>query len=66
MTQQPDPVRAALEKCRDKFRFYADLHRLKSTAEGDEKADRNAEMADMCDAALSSPVASLYLTYPLE
>ena len=47
-------MREALTKCRDKFRFYADLHRLKCTADGDEKADRNAEMADMCDSTLSS------------
>lgn len=43
----------ALEKCREKFDFYAQLHRLKSTAGGDEKADRNQEMADMCAQALS-------------
>jgi hypothetical protein len=43
----------ALEKCRHKFLHYEELHRLKCTAEGDEKADRNREMADMCDTALS-------------
>lgn len=43
----------ALEKARDKFRHYEDLHRVKCTAEGDEKADRNREMADLCDAALA-------------
>lgn len=42
----------ALTKCRDKFCFYEQLHRLKCTAEGDEKADRNREMADMCDGVL--------------
>ena len=43
----------ALEKCRDKFRHYEDLHRVKCTAEGDEKADRNREMADLCDGAIA-------------
>lgn len=54
----PDPVitayEAALVKCRDKFRHYEQLHRLKCTPEGDEKADRNREMADMIDAALAA------------
>lgn len=45
---------AALEKCRYKFAHYTDLHRLKCTAEGDEKADRNQEMVDLIDAALST------------
>jgi succinylarginine dihydrolase len=48
-----EEVVRALTKCRDKFLHYEDLHRLKCTAEGDEKADRNREMADMCDAALT-------------
>jgi len=48
-----DKLEEALKKCRHKFLHYEDLHRLKCTAEGDEKADRNREMADMCDAALN-------------
>lgn len=47
-------LRKALEKCRHKFLHYADLHRMKCTAEGDEKADRNQEMADMCATALGA------------
>lgn len=47
------PAREALTKCRDKFLHYEQLHRLKCTAEGDEKADRNREMADMCNAVLA-------------
>jgi hypothetical protein len=49
-----EAMEEALIKCRDKFRHYEDLHRLKCTPEGDEKADRNREMADMCEAALST------------
>jgi hypothetical protein len=47
-------LEAALAKCADKFDFYEQLHRLKCTAEGDEKADRNRELADMCRAALKA------------
>lgn len=43
----------ALEEARDKFLHYEDLHRLKCTADGDEKADRNREMADKLTEALS-------------
>lgn len=46
-------LREALTKCRDKFLHYEQLHRLKCTADGDEKADRNREMVDLCDAALA-------------
>jgi hypothetical protein len=44
----------ALTKCRDKFREYEQLHRLKNTVEGTAKAKRNSEMADMCDAAIDA------------
>jgi hypothetical protein len=44
----------ALTKCRNKFLHYEQLHRLKCTSEGDEKADRNRDMADMCDEALAT------------
>lgn len=47
-------VREALTKCRDKFREYEQIHRLKNSAEGTAKAKRNSEMADMCDLALQS------------
>ena len=43
----------ALDKCADKFEHYEQLHRLKSTSEGDEKADRNREMADLCRTAIA-------------
>jgi hypothetical protein len=52
----------ALEKCRNKFSLYADLHRTKlSNPENDEserlsiqeKITRNEEMRDLCDAAIS-------------
>jgi hypothetical protein len=46
-------LRACVEKCRDTFDHYEALHRLKCTAEGDEKADRNRELADLCRAALN-------------
>jgi hypothetical protein len=54
LQKEIDTKTAALEKCRDKFLHYEQLHRLKCTSEGDEKADRNRDMADMIDAALSS------------
>jgi hypothetical protein len=47
-------LREALGKCADKFDFYEQCHRLKCTADGDEKADRNREMADMCRDALKA------------
>jgi hypothetical protein len=50
---------AALQKARDKFRHYEDLHRIKCTAEGDEKADRNRELADEMEAALSKALSAL-------
>jgi hypothetical protein len=59
-----DALRAIVTKCADKFDHYEQLHRLKCTSEGDEKADRNRELADMCRAALTAtkngarPVAS--------
>jgi hypothetical protein len=55
-------LREALEKCRDKFREYEALHAAKISAEcspewneaAGEKAERNREMAEMCEAALTS------------
>lgn len=52
-SQDVEAMREALGKCRNKFREYEQLHRLKNTAEGTAKAKRNSEMADMCDAALT-------------
>lgn len=51
----------ALEKCRDRFAEYAELHRRKlgSQRNGEdfaqvlEKVGRNKEMADLCIAALA-------------
>jgi hypothetical protein len=47
-------LREALKKARDKFLHYEELHRLKCTSEGDEKADRNREMADELTEALAT------------
>ena len=47
-------LEAALRKARDKFREYEQLHRLKNTPEGVEKAKRNCEVADELSAALSA------------
>jgi hypothetical protein len=62
-----DTLVEALTKCRDKFREYERMHlakvqapdrgdildvRDKANAEAEAKAQRNREMADMCDAAL--------------
>lgn len=47
-------VERAATKARDTFLHYEQLHRLKCTSEGDEKADRNREMADMLSEALGS------------
>ena len=52
----------ALERCRDCFVAYAELHRAKMeytiTREGDaavhEKVARNQAMADLCDTALAT------------
>jgi hypothetical protein len=64
-----DTLVEALTKCRDKFREYERMHlakvqapdrgdildvRDKANAEAEAKAQRNREMADMCDAALNS------------
>jgi len=48
-----DALREALAKCHDRFRHYEQMHRLKYSADGNEKADRNREMAEMCEAALA-------------
>jgi hypothetical protein len=59
-------MKRALTKCRDKFREYEGLHTLKLrdykgkeplnyAAEIQYKINRNREMAEMCDAALSRP-----------
>lgn len=53
-TGEVERLREALGKCADKFDFYEQCHRLKCTADGDEKADRNHEMAEMCRAALKT------------
>lgn len=53
LLDENERLREALERAEAKFRHYDDLHRLKCTAEGDEKADRNREMADMCRTALT-------------
>ena len=42
-------LRGALTKARDQFRLYERLHREKGSTD---KAERNAEMARMCDEAL--------------
>jgi succinate dehydrogenase/fumarate reductase flavoprotein subunit len=52
--RERDALRAVVTKCADKFDHYEQLHRLKCTSEGDEKADRNRELADMCRAALTA------------
>lgn len=44
--------RAGLLECRRVFLLYADMHRAKGTPEGDEKADRNASLAEMCKTAI--------------
>ena len=62
-----EDVVEALRKCRDKFREYERMHLAKvkpvlpgqhwaaaANEEAEAKADRNREMADMCDAALSA------------
>lgn len=53
-TPSVDRLVEAATKARDKFLHYELLHRLKCTSEGDEKADRNREMADMLTEALAS------------
>jgi Lar family restriction alleviation protein len=47
----------ALRDCRDKFVYYAALHRRKMTKEGDRKFAENMKMAGLCDAALAAPKA---------
>lgn len=44
--------REALQMCADRFREYERLHRAKGTDDATEKAERNAEMADMCELVL--------------
>lgn len=43
---------AALLKCRDQFRWYTELHEAKGPEHAD-KAARNREFAEMCEAALN-------------
>lgn len=45
----------ALRRCRDTFHNYAALHYAKQTADGDAKAETNADLESMCDKALSPP-----------
>lgn len=40
-----------LRHCAEVFREYERLHRIKETPEGDQKADRNAQMALLCESA---------------
>lgn len=54
IAERIERLEAALRKARDKFREYEQLHRLKNTPEGVEKAKRNCEMADELSAALSA------------
>jgi hypothetical protein len=54
LTAERDALREALTKCRGRFYEYADSHTNKGTTEGDAKAARNMEMAQMCDAALKN------------
>lgn len=44
----------ALRKCAETFRSYEQMHLAKADGAGVEKARRNAEMADLCDAALQT------------
>lgn len=46
-------MREALEQCEGVFLHYAALHLEKGTADGEAKAQRNADLAAMCRAALS-------------
>lgn len=46
----------ALLRCRDVFLHYEELHQAKGTADGNVKAARNREMADVCSAALDKTV----------
>lgn len=64
---EADPMRAALAKAAEQFRFYATEHRRKvteGTVEGSaatatiRKAEVNDQMARMCDAALGIDVDS--------
>lgn len=48
-------MRLALEKARDTFRHYAELHRAKGTLSGDEKAAANEDMARLMADALGDP-----------
>lgn len=43
----------AVRKCAAQFREYERLHLEKCTLDGNEKAARNAAMAELCEAALS-------------
>lgn len=43
----------ALQGCANKFWEYVIIHEGKKTPDGDEKAARNREMAEMCEAALA-------------
>lgn len=47
-----DTLRAALLRCAQQFRRYAELHALKPDGTGQEKAKVNAEFAAMCEQAL--------------
>lgn len=53
LQERNSKLEEALAKCREKFDHYEQLHRLKCTAEGDEKADRNRDMVVLIDFALS-------------
>ncbi len=69
--ERSEEMREALVKCRDKFREYERHHRTQAdrlrkpghvqparepqALHRDEKAERNREMAELCDKALANP-----------
>lgn len=53
-----DALREAVTRCRDRFAEYRDLHMAKGTADGTDKAYRNAEMVVICQMALDNKAAA--------
>lgn len=53
-----EKLRAAVETCGKRFRFYERQHAARGTPEADAKAQSNADMAEVCARALCSPQES--------
>lgn len=52
LTSENKRLKEALAKCASRFREYETSHAAKGSVDGDAKARRNAEMAEMCEVAL--------------